>query len=264
MPTIDYNRVLVTGGGTFLGASIVAALLAEGAEVTVLVRSGNEARLGPLLARVRWYPADVWDGASLRGRARGHGTVIHTVGSMTAAPEQGLTFHRLNVISARNVANMCISDGVPHMVLLSSVAAPWVKRQYVRAKREAESYVQRVGLQVSIIRAPLVYRRGLARPVFYRLLTLLGSVPPFAWFGLSRIAPMPLDLLARGTTRIALAVQRPNTAIYYAPDLRRRSKRGDTLVTDLTTETDAEPPASSPVPWDEDAPFGWSPPKNDP
>jgi NAD(P)-dependent dehydrogenase (short-subunit alcohol dehydrogenase family) len=35
------RRVLVTGGGAFLGDAITAALLAEGAEVTLLVRPGG-------------------------------------------------------------------------------------------------------------------------------------------------------------------------------------------------------------------------------
>ena len=44
-------RVLVTGGGTFLGDSIAAALLAEGVEVTLLVRPGAEEKLGSLAQR---------------------------------------------------------------------------------------------------------------------------------------------------------------------------------------------------------------------
>jgi uncharacterized protein YbjT (DUF2867 family) len=274
MPTINTNRVLVTGGGTFLGASIAAALVAEGADVTMLLREGNESRLGPLAQRVRWYTVDMWDAASLRGRARGHGTMIHTVGSMVADPQRGLTYHRLNVISTRNAANVCISDGVPHMMLLSTVATPWVSRQYVRAKREAESYIQRVGLQVSVIRAPLVYRRGSRRPLFYRLMTLLGTVPPFAWMRFGRIAPMPLDMLARGIARISLEPQRPPTAIYYASDLRKRSKRSnlDNSNPDLANETpqgDPQAQARAPKPdltqWpdlDDDVPFGWTPPKD--
>ena len=45
------HRVLVTGGEAFLGLNIASALLAEGAEVTLLVRSGAEDRLGVLANR---------------------------------------------------------------------------------------------------------------------------------------------------------------------------------------------------------------------
>ena len=51
------RRVLVTGGGTFLGDNIAAALLAEGAEVVLLVRPGAEDKLGPLANRTRWWTA---------------------------------------------------------------------------------------------------------------------------------------------------------------------------------------------------------------
>lgn len=259
------KRVLVTGGATPLGMNIAAALLAEGAEVTLLVRPGTENRLGPLAARVRWYPADVWDPASLRGRARGHGIVINTVGSLTADPSQGLTYHRLNVISARNIANMCISDGVSHMVLLSAVSAPWINRHYVSAKREAESYVRRVGLSVSIIRAPLTYIRSESRPIFYRLMSVLGVVPPISWLGFNRIAPLSLDVLARGVARISLdAPPRQRSAIYYAPDLRRRNKRDELRNPLLVTQESSSGPVTRVELPEDEVPFGWMPTQRKP
>jgi uncharacterized protein YbjT (DUF2867 family) len=262
--TSNNRRILVTGGGTFLGDNIAAALLAEGAEVTLLVRPGHEERLGPLRQRVRWLTADVWDSASLRGRARGHGVVIHTVGSLTENPQQGLTFHRLNFVSTRNVAAMCVSDGVPSMVLLSSARAPWFSRGYLRSKREAEAYLQRVGVRGIVIRAPLTYPRGGKRPIFFELMTLFASVPPLAWTPLGRIAPMPVDVLARGTARIALAADRGPT-IYYARELRRRNSRQE-------ASGQAKPSGSGPslTPTqvnafellDDDTPFGWLPPED--
>lgn len=257
------RRILVTGGGTFLGDNITAALLAEGAEVTLLVRPGSEERLGPLAQRVRWFVADVWDPASLRGRARGHASLIHTVGSLSADPTQGLSHHRLNFVSARNVANMCISDGVPHIVLLSSVRAPWINRRYLTAKREAEAYVERVGLKFTIIRAPILYVRGRPRPLFFRLMTLLGSIPPVSWLGFNRFAPMPVDIMARGVARIVLDPQRSKT-IYYAPDLRKRNTRQERrqMVMALR-EVRREGTEYRPHPieyLEEDAPFGWMPP----
>jgi len=259
--TRQLKGVLVTGGGTFLGDNIASALLAEGAEVTLLVRHGTEDRLGPLAQRTRWYTADVWDTASLHGRARNHAVVIHTVGSMNADPSKGLSHHRLNFLSARNVANMCISDGVPHMVLISSVHAPWVNRSYIKSKRESEDYLRRVGLKSSIIRAPLTYIRGYPRPLFYQLMTLLGSIPPLSWLWFGRVAPMPVDMLARGVARIALEEQR-DKAIYYARDLRKRNKRGEVRQSSDTIEH-YHPQQNQPIdPFkmiDEESPFAWSP-----
>ena len=258
------QRVLVTGGGTFLGDNIAAALLAEGAEVTLLVRPGAEDRLGPLGQRARLWTADVWDPASLRGRARGHHAVVHTVGSIVSDPGQGLTHHRLNFLSARNVANMCVSDGVPRMVLLSSVRAPWVSREYIRAKREAEAYLVRVGLQAALIRAPVTYMRGRPRPLFYRFMSILGRIPPFSWLGFGKIAPLPVDVLARGVARIALEAGQTRQ-IYFAGDLRKRNKREELKrgQPNLPEPTSNQEPVHPIELLDEETPFGWMPDTND-
>lgn len=258
------KRVLVTGGGTFLGDNIAAALLAEGAEVTLLVRPGAEDKLGPLAQRVRWWTADVWEPSSLKGRARGVDSVVHTVGSMSADPSQGLTYHWLNFVSARNVANMCVSGGVQHMVLMSSARAPWVPREYIAAKREAEEYMERVGLQSTIIRGPVAYIRGMPRHPLYQLMSLLGFLPPFSWLGFRRIAPLASDIVARGVARITLD-PRTSKKIFYASDLRRRNSSREIRQGVSLTQTDMAQqlrPASAVQMLEEDAPFGWTPPED--
>ncbi len=262
-PFPQVRRVLVTGGGTFLGDNIAAALLAEGAEVTLLVRPGTEERIGALAQRARVIVADVWTPASLKGRGRGHDMVIHTVGGMKADPRQGLTYEWLNIVSARNVANMCVSSGVPHMMLISAARAPWVSSDYVRAKREAELYMERIGLHVSIIRAPLVYVRGRQRPLLNRMISLIGHFPPLWWLGFNRIVPIPVDVLARGTARLALDSRPGGVSIYYAPDLRRKNtvrerRRGesDSAATAVLLSEQAAAPINL-LP--EDTPFGWTP-----
>jgi len=253
------QRILVTGGGTFVGDSIAAALLAEGVEVTLLVRPDTEERLGSLAQRTRWYTADVWDPASLKGRARGHAAVIHTVGSLNADPAHGLTFQWLNFVSARNVANMCVGSGVSHMVLVSSVRAPWVSGQYIAAKREAEAYIQRVGLRATILRAPIAYARGARRRPFYWLMSLLGATPPLSWLWFGQVAPMPVDVLARGAARITLE-PRQQSAIFTPRDLRKRNTRRE-LRRGFSEREAQQRRAFQPI--NEDAPFGWLPPEDE-
>lgn len=255
------RRVLVTGGGTFLGDQIAAALLAEGAEVTMLVRPEAEGKLGKLAQHVRWVTADVWDAASLRGRARNHRCVINTIGSLTADPTQGLSHHRLNFVSARNVVNMCVSDGVSHVILMSTPRAPWLNSQYLNAKREAEEYVHRVGMSATVIRAPLIYPRDKPRPFFFALMSALGGIPPISWLGMRRIAPMPSDVLARGVARVALAEKR-DKPVYYAADLRRLNTREELRGGHLTLpdQEGGSIAAHRIQMMDDDTPFGWTPP----
>jgi uncharacterized protein YbjT (DUF2867 family) len=217
---IGRDRILVTGGGTFIGNQITGALLAEGANVRVLVRPGAEPLLGHLKDEVDWRFGNVWNPASLKGSARGARMVIHTIGSMTAQPEQGLTYNYLNFLSLRNVANMCVTDGVPHVLLISAASAPWIPRQYIRAKREAENFIARLGLQGTVVRAPLLYQRGQARPFVFRVVSVLAAVTPFG----GRSTPMPVDIFARGVARLAMDDDR-DRVIYYARDLRRLNTR---------------------------------------
>lgn len=214
------TRILVVGGDTFIGRHITAALLAENATFEVMVRPRSEHLLGSMIDTVEWYHGDVWTPASLKGHGRGVRTVIHTVGSTQHDPAQGLTYHYLNFLSLRNVANMCVTDGVPRLVFVSAANAPWLPRQYLRAKREAESYIERVGLQRAIIRAPMVYPRGARRPLIFRAVSLASRVSPVFW----RNAPMPADIFARGVARIALR-EDADRVRYFARDLWRLNTR---------------------------------------
>lgn len=268
MQNVNKRPILVIGGGTFLGNSIIAALLLEGADVATIVRPDAESKLGALHRQVRVLSGDVFEPASLRGRARGYAIAISTVGSLTANPERGLTHQRLNFVSIRNVCAMCISDGVSHLIYISSANAPWLSRGYIRAKRDAEAHIRRVGLQGTIIRAPLAYTHGEFRPPFFKWMTLLGSTPILNQFWLKRIAPMPIETLARGVARIALQEGR-RKPIYYAPDLRklvRRDERTTPLLPEgLWNVTDDTPHSRQHIylphgSLDEDAPFGWIPP----
>lgn len=257
-----YDRgILVTGGGTFLGDHIAAALLAEGADVSLLLRTGAQNLLEPLMHHTNWSNADVWNPASLRGKARYHSAVIHTVGSLNADQTRGLSYQQLNSVSLRNVANMCVSDGVERLLFISSAGAPWMNREYLRSKRDAESYLRRVGLRATIVRAPLLYVRGQPRPLFYRAISLFGSVPPLSWLPPGRSAPMPIDVLARGVARLALNSEQ-NRLFYFSRDLRRLNtrdelrSRGDSIGYFLPQQTQ---PSIRAATASDDLPFGWTP-----
>ncbi|MHB8627851.1 MAG: NAD-dependent epimerase/dehydratase family protein [Aggregatilineales bacterium] len=249
------RRILITGGTGFLGFRVVRALLDENADVTMIGRPGAEDRLGALRERVRWLPGDVWNAGSLRGRARGEQVVIHLVGGVKADPKRGLTFRHLNVLSTRNVAQMAVSDGVPHMLLLSASARmPGVPAGYLESKREAEDYLRKTGLAWTIVRAPPLYAPGQRRNPLYALLTALHWLPLIGW-PLTPIAPMSVDVAARGIARLALGIELTQNHV-IRPGRLRALGRAPTSMPNVpaTAPTDADDPLDN-------TPFGWLPEK---
>jgi NADH dehydrogenase len=203
---------------------------------------------------------DVWNSASLKGRSRGHGVVIHLVGSIRAQPERGLTFHQLNLVSARNAIGMAVSDGVPYFVLLSAVSRPaGVSSEYLRSKREAEEYLRNSGLRWAIIRAPMLFAREQRGGRFFATLSWLGSLP-FVRVLVGRRTPQPVDLMARGIAQAALQADLPRDQMLYAGQLRRLGRppkeRRARLRPHARGPRDSE---SNALPEDE-VPFGWLPP----
>jgi uncharacterized protein YbjT (DUF2867 family) len=262
----NWNKVFVTGGTGFIGLRVVTALVNAGADVTVLVRPEDEEKLGPLRRHIRMVSGDVWTVASLKGRSRGNGAVIHLVGSIRAQPERGFTFHQLNLVSARNVVSMAVSDGVPYFVLLSPASRPsGVSIEYVRSKRQAENYLRTSGLRWAIVRAPLMFDRDQPGGQFYALLSRIGALPFLRVF-FGRRSPLPVDIAARGIARAALLAELPPNRLLYAGDLRRlgreiieQRQRTRIRMSRLLPRRDSGDDLA-----DDEAPFGWLPPKSPP
>lgn len=263
MPRRNWNKVFVTGGTSFVGLRVIRELVEAGADVTVLVRPDHEEKLGTLRRHVRMVSGDVWHPASLKGRSRGHGVVIHLVGSLHAQPERGLTFHQLNLVSARNVTGMATSDGVPYLVLLSAVSSPpGVPAEYLRSKRDAEEYLRNSGLHWSIVRAPVLFDRTQPGGTFFALLSRIGALPFLRVFT-GRRAPLPVDIVARGIAQVALQPELPANQLLYAPQLRRlgRVQQGRRSRNVRTPGARSRRRPINDMP-DDETPFGWLPPSS--
>jgi NADH dehydrogenase len=254
----NWNRVFVTGGTGFVGLRVVLALLEAGAEVTMLVHPDQEDKLGALRQHVHVITGDVWNLPSLRGRSRGHGVVVHLVGSLRAEPARGLTYQQINLVSARNAISMAVSDGVPHFVLLSAAGKPpGVSAEYLRSKREAEDYLRSSGLRWTIVRAPLVFDRGQPGGTFFSALSWIGGLPVLRVL-IGRRAPLPVDIVAAAIAHAALHPELVRDRRLYAGDLRRlgRAYRHQTNHQERATQVLGTQEGG----WaEEDVPFGWLP-----
>lgn len=254
-PIRNSGHIFVAGGTGFLGYRVVRALLDAGADVTVMTRPDTEDRLGVLRSQVRLVTGDVWNPASLRGRARGHAAVIHLIGGVKPDPQRGLTFRHLNFVSARNITQMAINDGVPHFVFLSAAANPiGLSREYIESKREAERYLSKSGLAWTIIRTPPLFIPGTGRNPFYRLLSLWGFVPLLGRM-FQGYAPLSADTAARAIASLALTGDAVHNRTLSARQFRREGRGAErrlipaarVIEVDTGDGSEAEPP------------FGWLP-----
>jgi len=115
---MDWNnvKVLVTGGGGFLGKALVGKLLGLGADVAVFSRG----EYPELLERgVEMFRGDIRDSASLSAACAGRDVVFNV------AAKAGLwgprdEFMSVNAGGARNVVSCCLENGVPFLVHTSS------------------------------------------------------------------------------------------------------------------------------------------------
>jgi nucleoside-diphosphate-sugar epimerase len=109
-------RVLVTGGGGFLGRAIVRMLQAQGDEPRVLGRGEQ-----PELARdgIPVHRGDIADSASVHRALAGCDAVVHTA-AMIGSWGRARDFERVNVLGTRNVIDACRALNVRKLVFTST------------------------------------------------------------------------------------------------------------------------------------------------
>ncbi|VAX25290.1 NAD(P)H steroid dehydrogenase-like protein in alkane synthesis cluster [hydrothermal vent metagenome] len=109
-------KILVTGGGGFLGRYIVEKLIARGDDVTSLSRSDHpELRT----AEARTAIADIADKDTVLSALKGMDAVFHIasrVGIWGAKDE----FYKTNVTGTKNIISACVKNGVGRLIYTSS------------------------------------------------------------------------------------------------------------------------------------------------
>ncbi len=109
-------KLLVTGGGGFLGQALCRGLIERGHEVT----SFNRGLYAPLDALgVRQVQGDLADRDALLGAARGHEAIFHNAAKAGAWGSYD-SYHRANVIGTDNVIAVCRAHDITKLVYTST------------------------------------------------------------------------------------------------------------------------------------------------
>ncbi|MCB1776448.1 MAG: NAD-dependent epimerase/dehydratase family protein [Candidatus Competibacteraceae bacterium] len=193
--------VLVTGGTGFIGRSLVAALLARGAQVRMLVRDQAQCSRRHAEEAVENMSGDLTDIASLARACAGVKTLFHIAGFAHAdagdTPDFATRHWTVNAQGTFNLLDAARTAGVQRFVFLSSVKAvgdpgprcvdeSWdtpPETPYGQAKRAAEEKVRAVGREAGMhtvnVRPALVYGPGMKANLL-RLIEAVrrGWLPP--------------------------------------------------------------------------------------
>jgi len=190
-------NVLITGATGFVGRATCERLVAEGHAVTAAVRSPDELRVRTVVV------GDVGPQTDWVNALENCDTVVHLaahVHAMRASIGQSVDFHRINAEGSARLALQAARAGVRRMIYLSSVKVsgessgaraliendpPSPVDDYGISKAEAEKRLKTIavetGLELVILRPPLVYGPGVKANLLQLLRVVDAGIPlPFS------------------------------------------------------------------------------------
>jgi nucleoside-diphosphate-sugar epimerase len=192
-------KVLVTGASGFVGSALCAHLAAEGHVVVGTVRNMPEKPLPGMEYR---SVSDLSVDTDWRKVLTDINVVVHCAARVHVMNEASVdplaAFREVNVKGTTCLAEQAVDSGVKRFIYISSIKvngettsgspfkaddSPAPEDPYGISKWEAEQALHKIsektGLEVVIIRPPLVYGPGV-RANFLRLMKILSGVPlPF-------------------------------------------------------------------------------------
>lgn len=172
-------KILVTGANGFVGGHLVPHLIAAGHEVTAAVRTGGSAPAGSREV----VSGEIGPDTDWSGLLTGHECVIHLAARVHVMNDTSTDplaeFRSVNTAGTEKLALAAADQGVARFVFLSSIKVngeattgtpftvvdvPHPLDPYGISKHEAEIALRTVeaktGLEVVIVRTPLVYGPG--------------------------------------------------------------------------------------------------------
>jgi uncharacterized protein YbjT (DUF2867 family) len=211
--------LLVVGGSGFIGRDVCRFAVRDGHEVRSVSRGGRPDVDAEWTESVSWTSADLFRPNAWRDRLDGVDAVVHSVGTLTESPSDGVTFERVNGDAAVLAALEAERAGADAFVFLSAAAKPpGVRSAYLTAKRRAETGIADLDLDAVTLRPGPVYGEGQPHlpGVVDRVLRFVASARPIA-SRLGESRPLAVDTVARATYRAALD---PDERLLDVSDIR--------------------------------------------
>ena len=172
------QSIIVLGGTGFLGTRLVARLIKDGRQVTVLSRDREQHKHLLVLPGLTLENCDVYDEAQLSERFRGKDVVINLVGILNERGFGGSGFRRAHAELTRSVLQALRSAGVGRLVQVSALkASPDAPSYYLRTKGDAEQLIREAsfGLDWTILKPSVMFGPG--DSFLNRFAGLLAAVP---------------------------------------------------------------------------------------
>lgn len=170
--------IVVLGGTGFLGTRLVARLIKDGHQVTVLSRDRERHKHLLVLPGLALENTDVYQEPQLSERFRGKDVVINLVGIRNESGFSGAGFRRAHTELTQLVLQAARSAGVTRLLQVSALkASPDAPSYYLRSKGEAEKLIrdQNTALDWTIFQPSVMFGRGDA--FLTRFAGLLGAIP---------------------------------------------------------------------------------------
>jgi NADH dehydrogenase len=167
----------ILGGTGFVGTRLVARLIEQGHQVTVLSRNRELHKHLLVLPGLTLDNCDVYDEAQLSERFRGNEVVVNLVGILNERGFGGGGFRRAHTELTRVVLQAARSAGVARLLQMSALkAAVDAPSYYLKSKGEAEKLIRESsGLDWTIFQPSVMFGPG--DSFLSRFAGLLASVP---------------------------------------------------------------------------------------
>jgi uncharacterized protein YbjT (DUF2867 family) len=170
--------IVVLGGTGFLGTRLVARLIKDGHQVTVLSRDRERHKHLLVLPGLALENCDVYQEPQLSERFRGKDVVINLVGIRNERGFGGSGFRRAHTELTQHVLQAVRSAGVARLLQVSALkASPDAPSYYLRTKGEAEKLIrdQSTALDWTILQPSVMFGPG--DSFLNRFAGLLAAIP---------------------------------------------------------------------------------------